>query len=89
MYAGTMTLGRHDGVLTLALTTGASKGDGRWVEPTCKPPSAQQLIARYPGLEEQFSYPIHTRSHDAQKLFDLVSVTRLPAPRLQTLAAHQ
>ena len=32
---------------------------GKWSEPACKPPNAQQLLARYPGLE-QFSYPIHT-----------------------------
>lgn len=50
---------------------GESKSDGRWRVPACTPPNAQQLLARYAGLD-QFSYPIHTRSHEAQKLFDLV-----------------
>lgn len=54
------------------LLAGAGTNDGRWAAPTCKPPTAKQLLSRYPGLETQFSYPINTASPTAQRLFDLV-----------------
>ena len=51
--------------------TGLGAKPGSWAEPTCKPPTAEQLIARYKGLSG-FTYPIQTSSPTAQRLFDLV-----------------
>ena len=51
--------------------TGLGAKPGSWVEPTCKPPTAEQLLVRYKGLSG-FTYPIQTSSPTAQRLFDLV-----------------
>ena len=52
-------------------STGLGAKSGSWAEPTCKPPTAEQLVARYKDLSG-FTYTIQTSSQTAQRLFDVV-----------------